>query len=102
VNNDHTEAARCGEYRPAWRNRGLQARYIIAESGAEAARFEKIPLHIDDGQRGGVEIDGKRRRFSLDYHPWHACDLPVARSKLCKIGASVMTAAMSPVSREYA
>ena len=71
VNDQDAMAARGGEHRAAGRNRRLQARYVVAERGAEAAGFEEIALHIDDHQRRPIEINAKRRRFGLKSHARH-------------------------------
>ena len=41
-------------------DRGLQPRHVVAERLAEAARLEKIPLHVDDDEGGAIELDHER------------------------------------------
>ena len=52
MNDQHAELARGAEHLPAGRDRGLQARHVVAERFAETARLEEIALHVDDHQRG--------------------------------------------------
>ena len=58
MNDEQPEAARRFEHFPARHYRLLQARHVVAERRAEAAGFQKIPLHVDDHERGVLEIDG--------------------------------------------
>ena len=71
VNDQHPGAARRVKHLPAWLDGGLQARDVIAERLAKAARLQEIALHVDDNQRSPVEIDGKRRGLGLEIYVWH-------------------------------
>ena len=88
VDDQKAEAARRGEHRRAWPDRRPQPAHVIAERFAEAARLEKIALHVDDDQRGSFEIDRKRRRFGFDRHVWHARTPAAAVTFRCRIRAS--------------
>ena len=50
-----------------------QQRDVVAERGAEAARLEKVALHVDDDQRGGGRVEFEGIRLSVDLR--HACFL---------------------------
>ena len=53
-------------HRPARLHRGREARHVVAERLAEAAGLEEVPLHVDDDERGTVEIDRDRVRLGVD------------------------------------
>ena len=66
MNDQHAGTARRVEHVPARPDRRLQPGHVVAERGAEAARLQKIALHIDDEQGRLPEIDRQRRRLRLD------------------------------------
>jgi hypothetical protein len=75
--------ARGGEHLPARSHRGMQARNIVAERGAKPAGLQKVPLHIDDDERRSTDVDGDRRRLSLDGPQCHGslrCRLSFAQA----------------------
>ena len=71
MNNEHVMFAGGSENLAQRRNCRLQARNIVAERLAEAAGFEKIPLHVDDHERGAIKIDGQRRWLGIKGHFRH-------------------------------
>ena len=84
-----------GEHLPAGLDRRLQAGHVIAKRFAKAAGLEEIALHVDDHQRGAVEIDGKRRRLGLKSDPYHLALASPTTGRvrlMCKIGASTTNA----------
>ena len=48
------------------RDRRLKQADIVAEGFAEPAGFEKIALHVNDDQRGTVDVQSNRLRFGGD------------------------------------
>ena len=50
---------RSGQHLPAWRDRRLQPRHVVAERRAEAAGLQEVALHVDDDERL-AEIDCQR------------------------------------------
>ena len=70
VDDQQACGARRVEHRFAGADRGLQQRHVVAERFAEAARLEKVALHVDDDERGPFELDGERLRLGGDlrYH----------------------------------
>jgi len=81
MDHQHADAASRIQHLPARLDRRLQTRHVIAERLAETARLEEIALHIDDHQCRAIEIDGKRRRFSVEIHFRHMRPsyIPVAK-----------------------
>ena len=66
VDDEHTGISGGRQHLAARLNRRLQPGDVVAESGAEPARLQKVALHVDDDQRRSPEIDGKRCWLSLD------------------------------------
>ena len=50
-------------------DRGLETRHVVAKRRAEAARLQKIALHIDDDEGRPAGIDRNRRRLRF-YRPY--------------------------------
>jgi len=72
MDDQHASSA-CGrEHIRAWPDRGLETRHVVAERGAEAARLQKIPLHIDDDEGRPAGIDRNRRRLRFYRAHWHS------------------------------
>jgi hypothetical protein len=69
---DHQQAvlARGLQYGADRLDGGSEQRDVVAERGAEAARLEKIALHVDDDERGSPDIDlnGIWLGFDPDLH----------------------------------
>ncbi len=87
VNDEEVQAPGRGKHRAARRHRRAQERNIVAERFAEAARLQKIALHVDNDIRRGVEIDDQRRGFSFELLR-AACGSPASQQvQTCKIGA---------------
>jgi hypothetical protein len=70
MDDENAGAPRGGEDINARSHSALEARNIVAEGSAEAARLQEIPLHIDNDQRHPADIDGERlglRRYGPDW-----------------------------------
>ncbi len=66
-------------------DRSRQQRHVVAERGAEAARLQKVALHVDDDERGSrhVDLNGIWLGFDPDWH-----SIPRSRQgELRKFGA---------------
>jgi hypothetical protein len=66
MDHQHVGFASCGEQRAAGSNRALQPRDVVTQSGTEPPRLEKVPLHVDDDDRGTVEIDRNGARLCVN------------------------------------
>ena len=71
VNHEHIGSARGREDIRARPDRSLETRNVVAERGTEAARLQKVPLHINDDERRSTGIDGNRRRLRIYGPHWH-------------------------------
>src|SRR5579872_2664662 len=57
----------------------LQEAHVVAQSGAEAARLDKIALHVDHDQRSVRRVEGEIERLCLDrLHQCPAIARPMA------------------------
>ena len=70
--------APCRQQAPVGLDRAAQLRDVVAEHFAEAARLEKIPLHVDDQQRAMLGLEREGIGFSRDVYCLAHC-APVAR-----------------------
>src|ERR1051326_450024 len=66
VDDEQPAPARRREHLAARFDRSGEARHVVAERLAEPARLEEIALHVDDDQRGAVEVDRDRLRLGVD------------------------------------
>ena len=66
VDDQHAGLARRRQHLRRRLDRGLEQADIVAEGFAESARLEKIALHVDDDQRGTVDVQSDRLRFGGD------------------------------------
>ena len=88
MNHEHIGSARGREDIRARSDGGRETRNVVAERGTEAARFQKVPLHINDDERRSTGIDGNRRRLRFYGPHWHSSlQLPVASLGLTDAGA---------------
>ena len=77
VHDHHSGATACVQDAAGGGDGGAQQGHIVAEGGAEAARLEKIALHVDNDERGGSGIEGEGIWFGVDLR--HACFLGTER-----------------------
>jgi hypothetical protein len=65
---NHQEAAGAGglQQPSARRNRGAQQADVVAEALAEAPGLQKIPLHVDNEERGARGLDLDRKRLGIE------------------------------------
>ncbi len=70
---DHEQPLVAGpvEQRTARADGALQQRYVVAERLTEAARFEEVALHVDDDQRGAIEVELDGLGFGFDRRDAH-------------------------------
>ena len=77
VHHHHSGGAACVQDAAGGGDGGAQQGDVVAEGGAEAARLEKVALHVDNDERGGSGIEGEGIRFGVDLR--HACFLGTER-----------------------
>jgi hypothetical protein len=82
VDHQHADAAGSIQHLAARLNRRLQAGDVITQRFTETAGLEEIALHIDYHQRRPIEIDGKRRGFSVEIHFRHIRPSYIPMAKL--------------------
>jgi hypothetical protein len=70
VDDEDTGAARRREHIRAWPDSGLETRNVVAERGAEAARLQKIALHVNDDEGGSAGVHGNRSRLRFYGPHW--------------------------------
>jgi hypothetical protein len=70
VDDEDTGAPRRREHIRARPDSGLETRNVVAERGAEAARLQKIPLHVNDDEGGSAGVDGNRFRLRFYSPHW--------------------------------
>ena len=86
VNHEHIGSASGREDIRTRSDGGLETRNVVAERGTEAARLQKVPLHINDYERRSTGIDGNRHRLRFYGPHWHdSLRLPgrVSRANRC-------------------
>jgi hypothetical protein len=71
MDDEDTGSTRGREDICAWSDSGLETRDVVAERGAKPAGLQKIPLHIDNDERGPASVDGNCRRLRFYGLHWH-------------------------------
>ncbi len=51
VHHQHAGGTAGGEHLGGGADRGAKLRHVVAEGGAETARFQEVALHVDDDER---------------------------------------------------
>jgi len=72
------------------RHYGGEAGDVVAEAGAEAARLDEVPLHVDDDERGArrVEREGEGRGRDVGHQACPAMCRPISATSAAAAGVS--------------
>ena len=66
VDHQHVFGARCRKDGAAGPDGFRELRHVVSERLAEASRFQKIALHVDDDERGAIKVNRERSRLGRD------------------------------------
>src|SRR5262245_2977446 len=75
MNDQELGGARGGEYFATGADCRLQPAYVVAQRFAKAAWLKEIALHVNDHERGSIDVDPERGWLRLDVHSTHGVTL---------------------------